>query len=138
MAEKGAEEAERTVVEHNLKFYSSNDKAHWEYLSLLVSAGDDVSDGAKRRSLKFDFGVAEQEHQLWNDVRIDDLSTFKIMIILEQLICNFPSQVKAYHLNLLVAAISEVRERPDGVDENGGVLVLNQLAERGQKLAYSC
>ena len=63
VAQKGSEEAQRTVVEHDL-INSSDEKAIYYYLSLLVSTSDDVSNGAQGSSLKFDFWVAEQKHQL--------------------------------------------------------------------------
>ena len=67
--------------------------------------------------------MTEKLDQLTNHFRIDNLK----MVIkdLERLL---------YHLNLLIATIGQVGQGPDGVDQDVGILVANQLAQRRQKL----
>jgi hypothetical protein len=79
-------------------------------LGLLVRAGDDVADGAQGRRLDLDLLVGEQRDEGGDDVSLDD------------------------HLDLVVAAVEQVAQGPDRVDEYVGVAMVDQDAERGEDL----
>ena len=61
-------------------------------LRLLVRAGHDVAHGPQRRRLHLHLPVGQQRHQLGHHAGVD------------------------HHLDLLVASVGEVAQRPDGID----------------------
>ena len=63
-------------------------------LGLFVGASDDIAYGTQRRCLDFDFAMREQGYQFWDDTGINN------------------------HLDLIIAAISEIAQCPYGVHKD--------------------
>lgn len=79
-------------------------------LSLLIRSGDDISHGTQRGRLHLHLDMRQERDQVWNDATVDD------------------------QLDLLVAAVGQVAERPDSVHENVDVRVVNQMTKSWKDL----
>lgn len=79
-------------------------------LSLLIWPGDDVADGAQRGRLNLHLNMWQQWDQVWHNTAIDD------------------------QLDLLVPTVCQVTERPDGIDQDVDVRIVNEMTERWKDL----
>ena len=147
MAKQRRHHVKRAVIEDELR--------------LIIGAGDDVANGSQCSRLHFDFLVRKQRHEILDDAALDH--KLKIRANRVGLRCNENSwrarrlsyqvlqaagahysktlssqnafQPPAY-LNLIVATVGEVGKRPDGVDEDARVLVVDERGERRQQRLY--